>query len=319
MLSVLQVPYRRREDTRRAGKQKHHGLGQRLGAHVHGWPICSLLWPGNTTDAKSLLPVVQRFRKRFRVQRVAVVADRGMISKAVVEALESEELGCPYILGVRMRSAAMVGDSLLKDSSPWTEVVPEREHAKDFSPLKVKEVRVDGRRYVMCLNEEQQRKDAADREAIVASLRQGSNRARTRGSSATRATANTSRPRSGMPSWWTSRQSGKKCPTTACGRFRPTWTWRRRWWLGPTMRIPTKSDTDSDFIRTVFRPKSDSVPEFAGHFLGAKRRFGPSATSPGLARQGCPWELVQRPELPERQSWAGDRSPMGVAPLLAEA
>jgi hypothetical protein len=45
---------------------------------------------------------------------VAVVADRGMISKAVVEALESEELGCPYILGVRMRSAAMVGDSLLK-------------------------------------------------------------------------------------------------------------------------------------------------------------------------------------------------------------
>jgi len=143
-----------------------------LAVDVHGWPICSLLWPGNTTDAKALLPVVQRFRKRFRVRRVAVVADRGMISTAVVDALESEELGCPYILGVRMRSAAVVGDSLLKDSSPWTEVVPERQHAKDPSPLKVKEVRVDGRRYVMCLNEEQKRKDAADREAIVASLRQ---------------------------------------------------------------------------------------------------------------------------------------------------
>jgi len=143
-----------------------------LAVDVQGWPICSLLWPGNTTDAKALLPVVQRFQKRFRVRRVSVVADRGMISKGLVAALESEALGCPYILGVRMRSAAVVGEKLLKDSSPWTEVVPEREHAKDPSPLKVKEVRVDGRRYVMCLNEEQKRKDAADREAIVASLRE---------------------------------------------------------------------------------------------------------------------------------------------------
>jgi hypothetical protein len=143
-----------------------------LAVDVYGWPICSLLWPGNTTDAKALLPVVQRFQKRFRVKRVSVVADRGMISKALVAALESEALGCPYILGVRMRSAAVVGEKLLKDSSPWTEVVPEREHAKDPSPLKVKEVRVEGQRYVVCLNEEQKRKDAADREAIVAALRE---------------------------------------------------------------------------------------------------------------------------------------------------
>ena len=143
-----------------------------LAVDVHGWPICSLLWPGNTTDAKALLPVVQRFQKRFRVKRVSVVADRGMISEGLVAALESEALGCPYILGVRMRSAAVVGEKLLKDSSPWTEVVPEREHAKDPSPLRVKEVRVEGRRYVVCLNEEQKRKDAADREAIVAALRE---------------------------------------------------------------------------------------------------------------------------------------------------
>ena len=42
----------------------------------------------------------------------------------------------------------------------------------DPSPLKVKEVRVEGRRYVVCLNEDEARKDAADREAIVASLRE---------------------------------------------------------------------------------------------------------------------------------------------------
>ena len=36
--------------------------------------------------------------------------------------------------------------------------------------MKVKEVRVKDRRYVVCLNEEQRRKDAADRETIVSAL-----------------------------------------------------------------------------------------------------------------------------------------------------
>lgn len=143
-----------------------------LAVDIHGWPICSLMWPGNTTDAKSVIPLVQRFQKRFRVKRVSVVADRGMISKELIAALESEALGCQYILGVRMRSTGEVEEKVLRDQSPWLEVQPERERAKDPSPLKVKEVRVDGRRYVVCLNEEQRRKDAADRAAIVAALRE---------------------------------------------------------------------------------------------------------------------------------------------------
>jgi IS4 transposase len=143
-----------------------------LALDAQGWPICSLLWPGNTTDARALLPVVQRFQRRFRVKRVSVVADRGMISRELVEALESGAMGCQYILGVRLRSSSQVGDPLLRDASPWQELEPERQRASDPSPLKVKEVMVAGRRHVLCLNEEQRRKDAADREAIVASLRE---------------------------------------------------------------------------------------------------------------------------------------------------
>jgi hypothetical protein len=36
--------------------------------------------------------------------------------------------------------------------------------------LKLKEVKVQDRRYVVCLNEEERRKDARDRQAILASL-----------------------------------------------------------------------------------------------------------------------------------------------------
>lgn len=142
-----------------------------LALDIQGWPICSLLWPGNTTDSKALMPLVQRFKKRFRVKRVSVVADRGMISKKLVESLESGEIGCQYILGVRMRRSADVAEKILKDTSDWVELHPERKQSKDPSPLKVKEVRVGERRYVVCLNEEQKRRDAADREAIVAALK----------------------------------------------------------------------------------------------------------------------------------------------------
>jgi transposase len=51
-------------------------------------------------------------------------------------------------------------------------VHPPRVKSDDPSPLKVKEVWVGERRYVVCLNEEEARKDAADREAIVAALRE---------------------------------------------------------------------------------------------------------------------------------------------------
>ena len=44
--------------------------------------------------------------------------------------------------------------------------------SKDLSPLKVKEVAVGGHRYIVCLNEDQAKKDAGDREAILESVRQ---------------------------------------------------------------------------------------------------------------------------------------------------
>ncbi|HTI72680.1 MAG TPA: hypothetical protein VMF06_22090 [Candidatus Limnocylindria bacterium] len=47
----------------------------------------------------------------------------------------------------------------------------ERQWAKDPSPLKVREFLVADRGYVVCLDEEQRRKDVADRQAIVAALR----------------------------------------------------------------------------------------------------------------------------------------------------
>lgn len=139
---------------------------------AEGWPLCCEMWPGNTTDVKTLLPLVKSMKRRFGVHRVSIVADRGMISKATVAALESQEVACDYVLGVRMRRTKEVAQQVLSHRGRFHEVQPERRWAKDPSPLKVKEVWVGDRRYVVCLNEEQKRKDALERRAILTQLRE---------------------------------------------------------------------------------------------------------------------------------------------------
>lgn len=133
-----------------------------------GVPICCELWPGNTADVGTLLPLAERFKKRFGIDRVCLVADRGMIKSKALEELEKRKW--PYILGVRMRSTKEAREEVLSRGGRYRVVVPARQHPQDPSPLKVKEVWVEDRRYIVCLNEEQARKDRADREAIVASL-----------------------------------------------------------------------------------------------------------------------------------------------------
>ena len=153
------------QDIGRHGHSKDHRPDLRqmvvgVALDVHGRPICCEMWPGNTTDAKSLLPVVKRMRAKFRVREMCVVADRGMVSEATLETLGRMEPPVHYIVGVRMRRTKEVGEIVLKSRARWQEVTPERQRAKDPAPLKVKEVEVEGRRYIVCLNEEEQRKDA---------------------------------------------------------------------------------------------------------------------------------------------------------------
>ena len=135
-----------------------------------GRPICCQMWPGNVTDVTTLVPMVNRLRRRFSIGSVCVVADRGMISAETIRELEAQYLS--YILGVRMRRVKEVRTEVLQRKGRWEVVHPERERSKDPSPLKVREQWVGQKRYVVCYNAEQARKDAHDRQAILASLSQ---------------------------------------------------------------------------------------------------------------------------------------------------
>ena len=135
-----------------------------------GKPVCCEMWPGNTTDVKTLIPVIDRVRNRFGIKRFCVVADRGMISADTIEELETRNIS--YILGARLRRVKEIKSDVLSRGGRYSEVYPEGLTSKDPSPLKVKEVLHNEKRYIVCMNTRQARKDAADREAIIASLKE---------------------------------------------------------------------------------------------------------------------------------------------------
>jgi len=129
-------------------------------------PFASFLWPGNTADVTRLMPVVQRLRERFGIAQVCIVADRGMISAATIAALE--RAGLAYILGVRERSTKEVRNEVIEDDGVAVPLVIPRQ--KGETQLAITETTLKGRRYVLCRNEEEARKDADRRAAILAGL-----------------------------------------------------------------------------------------------------------------------------------------------------
>ena len=69
-----------------------------------------------------------------------------------------------------MRLVKEIRMEVLSRAGRYHEVYPENSDRTKPSPLKVKEVLHNDQRYIVCFNERQARKDAADRQAIIESL-----------------------------------------------------------------------------------------------------------------------------------------------------
>ena len=133
-----------------------------VAVNAEGWPVAWEVFPGNTADIEAFEQVIAKLRERFRIGRVIVVADRGMISKRAIKLLtDHEEAPFEYILGCRMRRQKEVSEEILSWGGRYQEVAPN---------LMVKDIRVRDNRYVVCLNPEEATKDAATRDAILSKL-----------------------------------------------------------------------------------------------------------------------------------------------------
>jgi hypothetical protein len=141
-----------------------------------GRPICSEMWPGNTADVTTLIPVVTRLRERFQLNRVCIIADRGMVSAKTIATLETHKI--EYILGVREKRSVEIA-AVLADKTPFVSLTVPKANGRGTLDLQVKEVvrkvkagqgNTRRCRYIVCYNEAEARNDAAARAATLAGL-----------------------------------------------------------------------------------------------------------------------------------------------------
>ena len=126
-----------------------------------GTPLAHHVFPGNTPDAAAFSEVIEELSKRFGIKRVILVGDRGMFNAKIIQRIE--ELKLQYIAGVKMRQDRDVKEIVLESKAPF-ETVTEN--------LLVKMVELGEERYIVCLNEEEAKRDQAVREEIVSELRE---------------------------------------------------------------------------------------------------------------------------------------------------
>jgi transposase len=68
----------------------------------NGYPIGYEVFEGNTSETKTLIPVLETFRMRFNIEKPIIVADAALLSQKNIDALVAG--GYQYILGGRLKN-----------------------------------------------------------------------------------------------------------------------------------------------------------------------------------------------------------------------
>lgn len=83
------------------GKHKHPQILIGLLVSIHGYPLGYELFEGNRFEGQTMIPIIEQFKERYKLQKLVVIADSGLLSKSNIAQLENG--GHEFILGARIR------------------------------------------------------------------------------------------------------------------------------------------------------------------------------------------------------------------------
>lgn len=84
------------------GKHQQPQIMIGLMVSAHGYPIGYQIFEGNTSETKTLIPVLELFQEKFNIERPTIVADAALLSETNIRALQDN--GYEYILGARLKN-----------------------------------------------------------------------------------------------------------------------------------------------------------------------------------------------------------------------
>jgi transposase len=126
-----------------------------------GRPLTYEIFSGNTFEGHTLLPILDKLKRRFEIGKVIIVADRGMGSLANLDAIKTS--GFDYIIGVRLRSAAKA----VKAEAIAPDNFIDLGGSDEEDILRYKFIDNKQMKWVVLWSSKRARKDSADRQRLV--------------------------------------------------------------------------------------------------------------------------------------------------------
>lgn len=132
-----------------------------------GIPIHLPFFAGNESDTAVVPEVLKTLRERMKIGNVVFVGDSGMMSKENVKEIQESQM--QYILGARLRNSKVIKEKILSDIDDLKN--PEKRSSYEVKQnLFVLEKTAEGKRYILCYNPEEAKRDKAVREEILQRL-----------------------------------------------------------------------------------------------------------------------------------------------------
>lgn len=146
----------------------------------HGIPVDYELFPGNTSEFSTMVPILQKLRDRYGVKRIVVTADRGLNSGSNLLAIKA--MGLDYVIAYRLRTAGKPIQDLIEKQEGWISRHPNNLCVHDVSRYRITTetrsvsiVKDDGTRttekvtsnLLLNYSATRARKDAHDRDRLI--------------------------------------------------------------------------------------------------------------------------------------------------------
>jgi len=114
----------------------------------HGYPIGYQIFQGNTSETKTLIPILEAFQKRFDIDKPIIVADAALLSQKNIDALRGNKY--EYILGGRLKNE--------------TGTIKEKVIALEIEQGKPKELKYKNGRIIVSFSSKRAHNDKKNRE-----------------------------------------------------------------------------------------------------------------------------------------------------------
>jgi transposase len=149
------------------GKHQHVQIVMAMLVTREGLPIGYELFPGNTYEGHTLIPVIANVRQRYKIGRVIVIADSGLINKKNTQQLD--EAGLEYVIGGRIKSSSQAEIKAALDEDGYKPLNQEGVKGKIYK-VPVKEAK-ECKEFLMIYHSEKRvEKDAYERDRAVAKI-----------------------------------------------------------------------------------------------------------------------------------------------------